>query len=101
MWSGKIKFEFANGDCVARITFFFESKNRTPHTCVFKKTLARYLENYAGFSEANITQTGWSWVVCISSAICGAINTGFVLSFGVLFPQLMEHFDESREKTGE
>ena len=28
-----------------------------PHTCVFKKTLARYLENYAGFSEANITQT--------------------------------------------
>ena len=43
----------------------------------------------------------WSWVVCISSAICGAINTGFVLSFGVLFPQLMEHFDELREKTGE
>ena len=36
---------------------FVESKNRTLHTCVFKKTLARYLENYAGFSEANITQT--------------------------------------------
>ena len=36
---------------------FVESKNRTPHTCVFKKTLARYLENYAGFSETNITQT--------------------------------------------
>ena len=36
---------------------FVESKNRTPHRCVFKKTLARYLENYAGFSEANITQT--------------------------------------------
>ena len=42
----------------------------------------------------------WSWVVCISSAVCGAINTGFVLSFGVLFPELMEHFDESRETTG-
>ena len=43
----------------------------------------------------------WSWVVCISSAICGALNTGFVLSFGVLFPELMEHFDQSRETTGE
>ena len=43
----------------------------------------------------------WSWVVCISSAVCGAINTGFVLSFGVLFPELMEHFDETTETTGE
>ena len=71
---------------------------------MFKKTLTRYLENYAGFSEANITQTvvgRGSWVVCISSAICGALNTGFVLSFGVLFPELMAHFDVTTETTGE
>ena len=29
------------------------------------------------------------------------LNTGFVLSFGVLFPELMAHFDETTETTGE
>ena len=43
----------------------------------------------------------WSWVVCISSAICCAPNTGFVLIFGVLFPELMVHFDVTTETTGE
>ena len=31
----------------------------------------------------------WSWVVCFSAAICNALNLGFVLSFGVLFPLLL------------
>ena len=45
--------------------------------------------------------SAWSWVVCISAAICNALNLGFVLSFGVLFPVLLDYFNETRERTGE
>ena len=43
----------------------------------------------------------WAWVVCISAAICNALNLGFVLSFGVLFPVLLDYFNETKERTGE
>ena len=43
----------------------------------------------------------WAWVVCISAAICNALNLGFVLSFGVLFPVLLDYFKETKERTGE
>ena len=43
----------------------------------------------------------WSWVVCFSAAICNALNLGFVLSFGVLFPVLLDYFNETKERTGE
>jgi len=44
--------------------------------------------------------SSWSWIVCISAAICYSVDIGMALSFGVLFPALMEYFDETREKTG-
>ena len=53
------------------------------------------------FRGKHHSDSRWLWVVCISSAICGTLNTGFVLSFGVLFPELMEHIDETTETTGE
>ena len=53
------------------------------------------------FRGKHHSDSRWSWVVCISSAICGALNTGFVLSFGVLFPELMALFDVTTETTGE
>ena len=40
-------------------------------------------------------------VVCISAAICNALNLSFVLSFGVLFPKLLDYFKETRERTDE
>lgn len=43
----------------------------------------------------------WSWVVCISAAVCNAINIGFGLSYGILFPELMSFFGETIERTGE
>ena len=43
----------------------------------------------------------WSWVVCFSAAICNSLNLGFVLSFGVLFPVLLDYFNETKERTGE
>ena len=42
----------------------------------------------------------WSWVVCFAAAMCNGINLGFTLSFGVLFPELMRHFNATRGRTG-
>ena len=53
------------------------------------------------FRNKHHQDSTWSWVVCISAAICNAINLGFVLSFGVLFPVLLDYFNETRERTGE
>ena len=60
------RFEFGYADCVAQSSIFVQVKNHTPHTWMFKKTLTRYLENYAGFSEANITQKVVGRGSCVS-----------------------------------
>ena len=52
------------------------------------------------FSGKRFQDSLWSWIVCISAAVCNAINLGFTLSFGVLFPELMRHFNATRERTG-
>nr|XP_058963165.1 uncharacterized protein LOC131790004 [Pocillopora verrucosa] len=41
----------------------------------------------------------FSWVVSVCSCVCQALNLGFALSFGVLLPELMKEFGESRQKT--
>lgn len=51
------------------------------------------------FRGRHSQDSSWSWVVCISAAVCNAINIGFGLSFGVLFPELMSSFDETIERT--
>ena len=78
-------------------------KNSTPHTRMYvQKHASEMLGKLCWFFRGkHHPDSRWSWVVCISSAVCGAINTGFVLSFGVLFPELMAHFDETTETTGE
>ncbi|PFX23334.1 monocarboxylate transporter 10-like [Stylophora pistillata] len=50
------------------------------------------------FSDRRFQDSSWSWVVCFSAAVCNGINLGFALSFGVLFPELMKHFNASRER---
>ena len=67
------------------------------------KTLTRYLENYAGFSEGNITQTVVVRGSCVSPQQFAVLLTSasIVLSFGILFPELMAHIDETTETTGE
>ena len=52
------------------------------------------------FTGKRYKDSSFSWVVCISSSVCNALNLGFALSFGVLFPVFMEYFDETRERTG-
>jgi len=52
------------------------------------------------FTGKRFKASSWSWIVCVSAAVCNAVNIGMALSFGVLFPALMEYFDETRERTG-
>ncbi|KAJ7330724.1 hypothetical protein OS493_021652 [Desmophyllum pertusum] len=40
-----------------------------------------------------------SWFACICASVCYALNLGFCLSFGVMLPELMEEFNEGRQKT--
>ena len=58
----------------------------------------------AVFSRSNILPEGvdnsWSWFLCILAALCNALHFGVSLSFGVLFPYLLEHFTESIDITG-
>ena len=42
----------------------------------------------------------WSWLVCICASIIVALFFGFSLSFGLMFPVLMEYFQTTRERTG-
>ena len=42
---------------------------------------------------------GWAWVVTFSAFVVGVILDGISFSFGVLFIQLLAHFEESRSLT--
>ena len=46
------------------------------------------------------TDGPWSWLVCFCATVMIALMFGISLNFGVLFPVLMDYFQESREKTG-
>ena len=68
---------------------------------VGEKDIENAFENLKRFfSGKRFQDSSWSWIVCISAAVCNAINLGFTLSFGVLFPELMRHFNATRERTG-
>ena len=58
-------------------------------------------KSWSCFRNKHRQDSAWSWVVCTSAAICIALILGFVLSFGVLFPILLDYFNETKERTGE
>lgn len=41
----------------------------------------------------------FSWFISVCSSVCQALNLGFAMSFGILLPELMKEFRESRQKT--
>ena len=43
----------------------------------------------------------WSWFICFCSTACMMLTIGFAFALGVLFPVLMDSFNESRERVGE
>ena len=42
----------------------------------------------------------YSWVVCVSATLSTAVTLGFLTSFGVFYPVLLDYFKESKDKTG-
>ena len=52
------------------------------------------------FTGKPFKDSSWSGIVCVSAAVCNTVNLGMILSFGVMFPVLMDFFDETRERTG-
>ena len=68
MWSDKNEIWICQRRLCCQITFFRSRVKiaRHTHECMFKNTLTRCLENYAGFSEANITQTVVGRGLCVS-----------------------------------
>lgn len=42
----------------------------------------------------------WSWLVCVCGTVIIALFFGVSLNFGILFPVLMDYFQETRERTG-
>lgn len=42
----------------------------------------------------------WSWLVCFCATLIIVLTLGISLNFGVLFPVLMDYFQESRERIG-
>ena len=47
------------------------------------------------------TDTCWAWVVCLACTVSNVIVGGIVVSYGVIFPTLLEEFQEGKAKTGE
>ena len=43
----------------------------------------------------------WSWFICLCSTACMMLTIGFAFALGVLFPVLMDSFNETRERVGE
>lgn len=43
----------------------------------------------------------FSWLVCVCASLCQGLDLGFAVSYGVLLPEVMDEFGESRQKTGE
>ena len=42
----------------------------------------------------------WSWVVCLACALTNIIICGVVFSYGILFPTLLEEFQQGKATTG-
>ena len=57
---------------------------------------SRFCGNVSSYSQDNV----WSWFICLCSSICMMLTLGFSFALGVLFPVLMNSFNENRERTG-
>ncbi|XP_031551469.1 monocarboxylate transporter 9-like [Actinia tenebrosa] len=46
------------------------------------------------------TDSAWSWLVCVSGCLSLGLVFGMLQCYAVVMPVFMDHFKESREKTG-
>ena len=42
----------------------------------------------------------WSWLVCFAGVVSNVIICGFTFSYGILFPALLDEFQQGKAKTG-
>lgn len=42
----------------------------------------------------------WSWVVCLACAASNSLACGIVNSYGIMFPFLLEEFQQGKALTG-
>ena len=42
----------------------------------------------------------WSWIVCLACSISNMIIVGIIVSYGIIFPTLLEEFQQGKAKTG-
>jgi len=42
----------------------------------------------------------WSWVVCFAGVVSNIVICGFTYSYGILFPALLDEFQQGKANTG-
>lgn len=42
----------------------------------------------------------WSWLVCFAGVVSNVAICGFTYSYGILFPALLDEFQQGKAKTG-
>lgn len=42
----------------------------------------------------------WSWVVCFAAVFSNVVICGFTYSYGILFPALLDEFQQGKANTG-
>ena len=55
-----------------------------------------------GVEELSVPLTpdgGWGWMVVVASFVSNLIVDGVAYTFGIIMPQLIDHFDASKGKT--
>ena len=74
------------------------------HATSFVATSARMIKFCSGVSSPvqcrKEVDSLWSWLVCFCATFIIALTLGTALNFGIMFPVLMDHFQETRERTG-
>ena len=84
-----VPFTFTKLDYTPLLTILTEYSMGTAKT-------SRFCGNVSSFSQDSV----WSWFICLCSSICMMLTLGFSFALGVLFPVLMDSFNENRERTG-
>ena len=54
---------------------------------------------HSGNGDPRAPDGGWGWVVCFGSFMLQALTIGVTYTFGILFVELLHHFDSSEAET--
>ena len=60
------------------------------------KSKTKVLRNHVVVKDEKQDQ-GWAWVICFSCAFLNAVIYGIFRSYGVIFVEILNHFQVSRE----